>query len=64
MKSKKLSRVQQALAAVQQESRQVAQDCQAEREKLLDDIRSLTKQIKLKVRVSGGGVEGVGGSDI
>lgn len=51
-KGKKLAKLQAAVAATQRDARQLAQECQAEREQLLDDIRALAKQIKLKA--SGG----------
>ncbi|GAB4823122.1 hypothetical protein N2152v2_010168 [Parachlorella kessleri] len=47
-KAKKLAKVAQATAATQAQARQMAEECQAERERLLDDMRALTKQIKLK----------------
>lgn len=46
----KLARVATATAAARADTHRLAADCQAERERLLQDIRSLNKQVALKVR--------------
>lgn len=53
-KGKKLAKVAAATAATQRDARQLAQECQAERERLLDDVRALAKQIRLKVGAHSG----------
>lgn len=48
-KSAKLQKVQAAVDAAQADTAKLAADCQAERKRLLADIRSLNKQVSLKV---------------
>ena len=47
-KRRKLQRLQRTFATKQAQADDIGQDCQREREDLLDDIRLLTHQIKLK----------------
>ena len=47
-KTKQLRRVEEATVALRQDLATTAAECQAARERLLADIRALTKQVKLK----------------